>query len=130
MSPAIETQGVILCVEVSGSLGSLSLSIWKWLRFRLQNIVNQILENPIFQPPILWAIFCCSVLLIPIYATMYFCRWKILSMLEQATFVKSPQTRLNIKRFVKVGKFFLFVNFATVVYSLVIAILSKSVLLD
>ncbi|KAL6741326.1 hypothetical protein Aduo_014593 [Ancylostoma duodenale] len=55
----------------------------------------------ILQPPILWATFCCTVLLIPIYATMYFCRWKILSMLEKSNFVQSEHTRLNIKRFVK-----------------------------
>ncbi|RCN52067.1 hypothetical protein ANCCAN_01855 [Ancylostoma caninum] len=32
---------------------------------------------------------------------MYFCRWKILTMLEKSNFVQSEHTRLNIKRFVK-----------------------------
>ncbi|KAL6741327.1 hypothetical protein Aduo_014594 [Ancylostoma duodenale] len=30
------------------------------------------------QIPILWTMFCCIVLLVPIYGIMYFCRWKIL----------------------------------------------------
>ncbi|RCN48247.1 7TM chemoreceptor [Ancylostoma caninum] len=60
-----------------------------------------IVTASILQPCILWAIFCCSFVLIPIYATMYFCRWKILTFLERASVVQSTSTRINTKRLVK-----------------------------
>ncbi|RCN52069.1 7TM chemoreceptor [Ancylostoma caninum] len=55
----------------------------------------------VLQIPILWTMFCCLVLLVPIYGTIYFCRWKILTLLEKATFAHSQQMKVNIKRFVK-----------------------------
>ncbi|KAL6741015.1 hypothetical protein Aduo_014313 [Ancylostoma duodenale] len=60
-----------------------------------------IVTASILQPCILWTMFCCSILLIPIYATMYFCRWKILTFLERASVVQSTSTRINTKRLVK-----------------------------
>ncbi|EYB83824.1 hypothetical protein Y032_0328g2629 [Ancylostoma ceylanicum] len=55
----------------------------------------------ILQPCAMWTIFCCSFLLIPIYATMYYCRWKILTFIEKSGVVQSSSTRLNTKRLVK-----------------------------
>ncbi|ETN80840.1 hypothetical protein NECAME_02239 [Necator americanus] len=55
----------------------------------------------ILQIGIIWNICCGSILLIPIYATMFFCRWKIHSFLEKTEFVQSSNTKLTIKRLVK-----------------------------
>ncbi|KAL6741016.1 hypothetical protein Aduo_014314 [Ancylostoma duodenale] len=55
----------------------------------------------VVQPCILWTMFCCSILLFPIYATMYFCRWKILTFIERASVMQSSSTRINTKRLVK-----------------------------
>ncbi|EPB78411.1 hypothetical protein ANCCEY_02477 [Ancylostoma ceylanicum] len=60
-----------------------------------------IVTASILQPCILWTIFCSSFLLIPIYITMYFCRWKILTFIEKSSLVQSSSTRLNTKRLVK-----------------------------
>ncbi|EYC45453.1 hypothetical protein Y032_0427g1270 [Ancylostoma ceylanicum] len=62
---------------------------------------STVVSANILQLPILWSMFCCIVLLVPIYATMYVCRWKILTLLVKATFVHSQQTKLSIERFVK-----------------------------
>ncbi|CAJ0589422.1 unnamed protein product [Cylicocyclus nassatus] len=55
----------------------------------------------ILQPCVIWNIICCSIFLLPVYATMYLCRWKILNYLNKVNYVQSSHNKLNIKRFVK-----------------------------
>ncbi|EPB69381.1 7TM chemoreceptor [Ancylostoma ceylanicum] len=62
---------------------------------------STVVSANILQIPVLWNMFCCVVLLVPIYAIMYFSRWKILTMLEEAIIGHSQQTKLRIKLFVK-----------------------------
>ncbi|KAL6741328.1 hypothetical protein Aduo_014595 [Ancylostoma duodenale] len=53
------------------------------------------------QPCVLWVVFCVSFLLIPIYIVMYFCRWKIYSMIPRHTYVHNHSTQSNIQKLVK-----------------------------
>ncbi|KAK5975738.1 hypothetical protein GCK32_019119, partial [Trichostrongylus colubriformis] len=53
------------------------------------------------QACVLWVVFCESFLFIPIYAVMYFCRWKIYHTLSRPTFVQHPSTTVYIRRLVR-----------------------------
>ncbi|VDO38298.1 unnamed protein product [Haemonchus placei] len=53
------------------------------------------------QACILWVTFCVTFLLVPIYAVMYLCRWKIHHTLSKPTFVQHPSTKVYIRRLVK-----------------------------
>ncbi|KAK6031602.1 7TM chemoreceptor [Ostertagia ostertagi] len=53
----------------------------------------------ILQPGLFYSISCSTVLLIPIYLTMYACRWKIYSVLNNKGY--SSQTKLSVKQLVK-----------------------------
>ncbi|KIH47170.1 hypothetical protein ANCDUO_22774 [Ancylostoma duodenale] len=61
-----------------------------------------VVSASILQIPVLWTKFCSVVLPVPIYTTIYYCRWKILAMLKNSAY--SEQTKLMIKRLVKVPK--------------------------
>ncbi|VDO97712.1 unnamed protein product [Heligmosomoides polygyrus] len=50
---------------------------------------------------LIWVIFCTSFLLVPIYAVMYFCRWKIYRLLSRPTHIHNHSTTNNIQRLVK-----------------------------
>ncbi|KAK6039573.1 hypothetical protein COOONC_22922 [Cooperia oncophora] len=49
----------------------------------------------------LWVTFCVTFLLVPIYAVMYLCRWKIYSTLSRPSFVQHHTTTVCIQRLVK-----------------------------
>ncbi|XGW03147.1 hypothetical protein V3C99_014831 [Haemonchus contortus] len=53
----------------------------------------------VLQPGLLYAILCCSVLMVPIYVIMFGCRWKIHSLLKRETY--SEQTKRHVKQLVK-----------------------------
>ncbi|XGW03153.1 hypothetical protein V3C99_014834 [Haemonchus contortus] len=53
------------------------------------------------QACILWVTFCVTFLLVPIYAVMYLCRWKIHHTLSKPTFVQHPSTKVYVRRLVK-----------------------------
>ncbi|PIO72585.1 hypothetical protein TELCIR_05478, partial [Teladorsagia circumcincta] len=65
---------------------------WSILRRATSAVVKDV-------PAVLYSMFCCTILLIPIYATMYICRCKIYSLLKKERY--SKQTKLMAKQFVK-----------------------------
>lgn len=55
-----------------------------------------------FQLSTLWVACCVSILCIPIYSVMFWCRYRILRMLERPGYMFNTTTTLQIKRLVKV----------------------------
>ncbi|PAV74582.1 hypothetical protein WR25_26825 isoform B [Diploscapter pachys] len=56
----------------------------------------------ITQPSIMLGIFCASLLLIPVYGVMYYCRWRILKFIDRpTTCISSSVTYNNVRRLVR-----------------------------
>ncbi|KJH46518.1 hypothetical protein DICVIV_07422 [Dictyocaulus viviparus] len=61
-------------------------------------LYSSVISADMFQTGTLYTLFCCSVLLIPIYAIMYICRWRIHSLLLTT---QSVQTKFQAKQLVQ-----------------------------
>ncbi|EPB78410.1 7TM chemoreceptor [Ancylostoma ceylanicum] len=97
--PHMDKYSVVVTVSI------LQLVIFLAKPYNFWRLVSSVADTTIDDlssaPCAMWTIFCCSFLLIPIYATMYYCRWKILTFIEKSGVVQSSSTRLNTKRLVK-----------------------------
>ncbi|CAI5452440.1 unnamed protein product [Caenorhabditis angaria] len=62
---------------------------------------NTVVGADVSQKSTLWISFCVSVLFTPIYIVMYYCRSRILKMLERPGYLFNTSTTLQIRKLVK-----------------------------
>uniref|UniRef100_A0A8R1EJ51 Uncharacterized protein n=1 Tax=Caenorhabditis japonica TaxID=281687 RepID=A0A8R1EJ51_CAEJA len=72
--------------------------------WQLENLdkYNTVVGTHVSQLSALWVACCVSVLFIPIYSVMFYCRYRILRMLEHPGYLFNATTTLQIRRLVKV----------------------------
>ncbi|ULT86572.1 hypothetical protein L3Y34_006342 [Caenorhabditis briggsae] len=71
--------------------------------WQLENLdkYRTVVGTSVAQLSTLWVACCVSLLCIPIYSVMFYCRYRILKMLERPGYMFNTTTTLQIKRLVK-----------------------------